>query len=172
MDNRNELQKLMDDISEWSDNTFGLDQRNPAIAYHLKKEIDELIWAIKAHQNGNKPSVSVKGDMLVERVFLEYADCFMLLLDSATHLGLSANDLIAYSRIKLEINKARKWGVPDENGVVEHIKESEQRQVTDEEIEEYANGLANASSKKDFERGEWLGVKEGAKWMRDKLKTK
>jgi hypothetical protein len=116
-----ELQKLMDDISEWSDRTFGEGQRNPAIAYHLKKEIEELIWAIKAHQNGNKPSVSVKGDMLVERVFLEYADCFTLLLDSASHLGLTADDLIAYSRIKLEINKTRKWGKPDENGVIEHI---------------------------------------------------
>jgi len=118
-----DLQKLMDEISEWSDKTFGENQRNPAIAFHLKKEVDELIWAIKAHQNGNKPSVSVKGDMLVERVFLEYADCFMLILDSATHLGINADDLIAYARIKLEINKARRWGKPDENGVIEHLEE-------------------------------------------------
>lgn len=39
--------------------------------------------------------------------------------------------------------------------------------VTDEDIEAYADGLARAESKKDFERGEWLGIKEGARAMRD-----
>ena len=34
----------------------------------------------------------------------------------------------------------------------------------DDEIESKANGIANPESKKDFERGEWLGVKEGARW--------
>lgn len=38
-----------------------------------------------------------------------------------------------------------------------------------EEIENKANGIANPESKKDFERGEWLGVKEGARWMRDEI---
>ena len=39
----------------------------------------------------------------------------------------------------------------------------------DEEIGKKANGIANPESKKDFERGEWLGVKEGARWMRDEI---
>jgi hypothetical protein len=39
----------------------------------------------------------------------------------------------------------------------------------DDEIGKKANGIANPESKKDFERGEWLGVKEGARWMRDEI---
>ena len=41
-----DLQKLMNDISEWSDATFGEGQRNPAIVHHLVKEVPELIEAI------------------------------------------------------------------------------------------------------------------------------
>ena len=39
----NELQTLMNDVSEWSDSTFGTMQRNPAIVWHLKKEVDEIL---------------------------------------------------------------------------------------------------------------------------------
>ena len=39
----------------------------------------------------------------------------------------------------------------------------------DEEIENKANGIANPKSQRYFERGEWLGVKEGARWMRDEI---
>ena len=39
----------------------------------------------------------------------------------------------------------------------------------DEEIEKKANGIANPKSQRYFERGEWLGVKEGARWMRDEI---
>ena len=42
----NELQKLMNDVSEWSDATFGAMKRNPAIVWHLKKEVNELIQAL------------------------------------------------------------------------------------------------------------------------------
>jgi hypothetical protein len=41
------------------------------------------------------------------------------------------------------------------------------KEITDSDIEEWANGIANPESKKDFERGEWLGIKEGAKAFRD-----
>ena len=39
----------------------------------------------------------------------------------------------------------------------------------DDEIEKKANGIANPKSQREFERGEWLGVKEGARWMRDEI---
>ena len=39
----------------------------------------------------------------------------------------------------------------------------------EKEIEEYATGLANPESVKDFSRGEWLGVKEGANYIINKL---
>jgi NTP pyrophosphatase (non-canonical NTP hydrolase) len=119
-----DLQKLMNDISEWSDKTFGNGQQNPAIIYHLKKEVDELIAAIeKTNTLGSDPSVGV-GEFGRQRTVtrVEYADCLMLLLDSAHHFGISAKELLSVTRGKLEINKVRKWGSPDENGVVEHIE--------------------------------------------------
>jgi NTP pyrophosphatase (non-canonical NTP hydrolase) len=111
-----DLQKLMDDIREWSDATFGEGQRNPAIAYHLQKEVPELIEAIEKFQ---------KEDSMghIHRAGFEFADCFMLLLDSASHFGLTAGNLLWYTEEKLKVNKERKWGKPDENGVVEHIPE-------------------------------------------------
>ena len=75
-----ELQALMNEISEWSDATFGKDQRNPAILHHLQKEIKELIHVIYYTQ-----------DFFIKQ---EFAECFMLLLDSAKHYGLSADDLL------------------------------------------------------------------------------
>jgi uncharacterized phage-associated protein len=41
------------------------------------------------------------------------------------------------------------------------------KEVTDEDIEAWADGIADAGSLKDFERGEWLGIKEGARAFRD-----
>jgi NTP pyrophosphatase (non-canonical NTP hydrolase) len=111
-----DLQKLMDDISKWSNGQFGEGQRNPAIVHHLVKEVPELIEAIEKFQLKESYENT-------QRVGFEFADCFMLLLDSASHFGLTAGNLLYYTEQKLEINKKRKWGKPDENGVVEHIKE-------------------------------------------------
>ena len=101
------LQKLMDDIAEWSDKTFGDGKRTISIAYHLKKEIDELIEDLEC--NNTKETID------------EFSDCFMLLFDCASHYGLKAHDIWLFCQRKLEINKSRKWGRPDKNGVVEHI---------------------------------------------------
>jgi NTP pyrophosphatase (non-canonical NTP hydrolase) len=120
-----QLQSLMNDISEWSDSTFGDAQRNPGIVYHLKMEADELIEALdKSALLGADLSVGIgEYGRQVKKTKMEFADCFMLLLDSASHFHLSAEELIETTRKKLEINKKRKWGKPDKNGVVEHIRE-------------------------------------------------
>lgn len=121
-----ELQNLMNEIAEWSDATFGYGQRNPAILHHLIKEVPELIEAIEKYQKGNNLKTPYKeANELLKDVWEEYADCFMLLIDSANHFGLSAERLLYNTKKKLEVNKKRKWGKPDENGVVEHIKEEE-----------------------------------------------
>jgi len=52
----------------------------------------------------------------------EFADVFMLLLDCATHFGINTDELITITYNKLDVNKKRKWGTADKNGVVEHIK--------------------------------------------------
>ena len=111
----NELQKLMSDIAEWSDATFGEGQRNPAIVYHLHKEVKELIEAIEEFQND-------KTNDNLDEAMNEFADCFILLLDAAHHFGLRASMIHLICTDKLAINKKRKWGESDENGVVEHIK--------------------------------------------------
>ena len=41
------------------------------------------------------------------------------------------------------------------------------KEVTDEDIEAFADKFARADSNKSFERGEWLGIKEGVRAMRD-----
>lgn len=125
----NKLQLLMNDVRQWSDATFGYGQRTTSIVYHLKKEVVELIQALnKTYELGCDESVGV-GELgrQILRTEFEYADCFMLLLDSAHHFGLSAENIFDLTRKKLEINKKRKWGEPDKNGVVEHIKEDEKQ---------------------------------------------
>jgi NTP pyrophosphatase (non-canonical NTP hydrolase) len=118
-----ELQELMNEISEWSDATFGEGQRNPAIVHHLKKEVPELIQAIDKYQKGNTIKTPYKdANKLLKDVWGEYADCMMLLLDSAHHFGLTADRLLHITKQKLEVNKQRKWGKPDCNGVVEHVR--------------------------------------------------
>ena len=47
----------------------------------------------------------------------------MLLDDCASHMKFTAKDIYKAEINKLEINKKRIWGNPDENGVVEHIKD-------------------------------------------------
>lgn len=45
-------------------------------------------------------------------------------------------------------------------------------EISDEEIEVKCNDIADCYSKRDFQRGEWLGFKEGAKWYKDELKRR
>jgi NTP pyrophosphatase (non-canonical NTP hydrolase) len=106
-----ELQILMNEIRTWSDATFGDSRRTISILYHLIKEVPELIESIE------------KEETVITTLF-EFADCFMLLLDAASHHGYKADDILLAMSDKLEINKKRKWGNPDENGVIEHIRDS------------------------------------------------
>lgn len=48
----------------------------------------------------------------------EMADCLLLLLDIASHQGV---DLMDEAWKKLEKNKLRQWGKPDELGVIRHV---------------------------------------------------
>ena len=110
------LQNLMFEIASWSDKTFGSAQRNPGIIHHLKEEVKELLEVVTAYE-ASKPD----GKLLKESKY-EYADCLMLLLDSAYHIGFSAEELIFATFEKLEVNKNREWQQPDENGLCHHIK--------------------------------------------------
>ena len=114
------LQKLMNEICEWSDKTFDNGKftrsRCIPISYHLQKESVELTEALL--EFANNPTIEMR-----MKVGKEYADLLILLVDSANHFGLNADELLTVAFNKLEENKKRKWGLPDENGVVEHIRE-------------------------------------------------
>ena len=98
-------EQQFNEIAAWQKETFGQATPLSKIA-HLAKELSELSYDLI----NNKP----------ERR-LEYADCFFLLFGSAAADGMTYQDICQAIQEKFEINKARKWGNPDENGIVEHI---------------------------------------------------
>ena len=122
------IQNLQDEVKKWSDGAFGMYRTATPMAYHLKIEIDELITALKELYQGTYSNSSTQNgiDLVAakyRRIRFELADCLMLLIDCASHAQINMDSLISATEEKLEINKNRKWGTPDENGVVEHIIE-------------------------------------------------
>jgi len=73
---------------------------------HLAKEVIELQKALES------------GIGIPE----ELADCFILLIGISALEGLEVQQII---EDKFDINLKRKWGEPDKNGVVLHIKDGE-----------------------------------------------
>jgi len=100
-------EQQFNEISAWQKETFGQATPLSKLA-HLAQEIPELSYDLV----NNKP----------ERR-LEFADCFFLLFGCAAADGMTYQDICDAIQEKFEINKARKWGKPDENGVVNHIKQ-------------------------------------------------
>ena len=97
------FQPLQDSITAWADSVFGKDRKPESILQHLKKEIEELL---------EDPS-SLE----------EYADVGILWLNAAKKAGYDVDDLYFAIVGKMWVNKCRKWGKMDENGVVEHLRE-------------------------------------------------
>jgi hypothetical protein len=98
-------EKQFNEISAWQKETFGQATPLSKIA-HLSEELSELSYDLI----NNKP----------ERR-LEFADCFLLLFGCAAADGMTYKDICKAIQDKFEINKARKWGKPDKNGVVKHV---------------------------------------------------
>lgn len=75
--------------AEFSDKTFGTPEERGCLGplRHLQEEVKELI------DNPNDK--------------LEWADCFLLLLDAARRKGYSMDDLVTFANGKLAINKTR-----------------------------------------------------------------
>lgn len=108
-----ELQILMNNISKWSDSVSGSDERRAGMLAHLKKEIEELKTELFLDKQGGNNELGIQ---------VELADCLMLLLDIANHSKVNAESLLFEVEHKLGINKLRKWGKPDKDGSVQHIK--------------------------------------------------
>lgn len=94
------LDRLQDEIGAWSERTFP-HSTPETILRHFQNESKELQDATDAETDQ------------------EIADCIMLLFHLAHKRRTSARDAI---REKFEICKKRKWGPPDEHGVVRHVE--------------------------------------------------
>lgn len=94
-------------ITAWQKETFGQATALSKVA-HLAEEILELVLDLQQRAPTRR---------------LEFADCFLLLFGAASADGMSYEDICNAIDEKMEINRARKWGKPDSNGVVNHIKE-------------------------------------------------
>ena len=83
-------------VGEWATGIFK--QNNKAITEHLRREVMELM-------ESNDPE--------------EGGDCLLILLH---HAYVNGYDLLGEAKKKFAIVQTRKWGEPDEMGVIEHIR--------------------------------------------------
>lgn len=108
-----------EEITQWQKDTFGLATPISKV-HHLKEEVEELLKELQEWYNSGFPkSETQMQDLLIEK---EFADCFILLFGSAYSHGMSYEDICESINMKMEINKKRKWGKPNANGVVNHVK--------------------------------------------------
>jgi NTP pyrophosphatase (non-canonical NTP hydrolase) len=93
-------------ITKWQIETFGnataLSKLN-----HLREEIEELNDALQQNDENRR---------------LEFADCFILLFGCAASDGYTYEHICRAIDEKMKINKERKWGKANKNGVVNHIR--------------------------------------------------
>lgn len=99
-------QKQFKSIIEWQTKTFGKSTALSKIA-HLTEEVQELITDLQNNSVGKK---------------LEFADCFILLFGAAAADGMEYEDICNAIEEKMNINYKRNWGMPQKNGVINHIK--------------------------------------------------
>lgn len=103
-------EKFWDELSAWSQKTFGGDEVRGCIGplKHLRKEVQEAIDAYEA------------GD--VDGCNKEIVDCLFLSFDSARRAGLSFEQLFAMAFDKLKVNQERQWSAPTTDEPVEHVR--------------------------------------------------
>lgn len=91
------LEDLIDEIQDWQLKTFP--NSTPASKFaHLRREIEELSHDVTSES--------------------EIADCLFLLIGMAKTQGF---DIFRILKNKFDVNRAREWGLPDAEGVVEHV---------------------------------------------------
>lgn len=95
------------DIIAWQKKTFGNPTAESKLA-HLCEEIIELFVELR-----------MKGD----NKRLEFADCFILLFGCAAADGMTYDDICTAIDAKMAINRKRKWGLPDKDGVINHVRD-------------------------------------------------
>lgn len=91
---------MLDEAAEWSEKTFPQSTID-SVTIHLFRELQELV-----DSKFTDPS--------------EFADVVLLLNHLAFKKGFSLDDAV---EDKFEVNKKRKWGPVDSEGVVEHVRD-------------------------------------------------
>lgn len=108
------IQRLQNNIAEWSDETFGSQDRTLGILNHLKEEIEEVIVAKNEYEED--PS-----GILQNKLAMEFADCLILLLDAARKSDLNTDLLMQSAEYKMKINRERQWKPANEEGYHKHV---------------------------------------------------
>lgn len=147
-------------ITKWQRETFTQATYVSALA-HLFEEMKEL-----------------DDDLILsapkEKIISEYADCFLLLFGSACLYGLSYEDICQAINDKMEINKQRQWGKPNDKGYVKHVKFKPGEQVyltADVHKELYIvdryTGETSKGPDRQFEKSPTISVKDlkGRYWQ-------
>jgi NTP pyrophosphatase (non-canonical NTP hydrolase) len=104
------LNELKYKAAKISDEKFG--RENPVSAPILKL-VEEIGEVLECLEKGTDPQI-------------EFADCFLLLVDAYRKYygdNVDMQALIDISSKKLDVVARRKWGKPNEHGVYKHIKE-------------------------------------------------
>lgn len=98
------LHEIASDLAEWSQATFGTDTERGPIGplKHLEKEARE------AQESPTDP--------------VEYADCFLLVLDAARRAGIKPMELMQHAERKLALNKTRTYPRPARDEISEHVR--------------------------------------------------
>lgn len=104
-----ELQKFFENNLSWQKATFK-DQTVSGILKHLEKEAREVREAIEANDHEND-------------IKYEFADILILYGEAILRSGYDFNEIFNAALEKMTINRLRRWKKPDDDGVVEHIKE-------------------------------------------------
>lgn len=98
-------------VTKWQRETFG--NATPASkTHHLIEEVQELLQEAEKYPFEDRAALGK-----------ELADCFILLMGVANSAGFSYKEVCVEISRKMHINKSRKWGIPDANGVVKHVTE-------------------------------------------------
>jgi len=107
------IQRLQNNIAEWSDETFGTDDRTIGILNHLKEEVEEVIEAKQVFEE------KLDG-ISQQKMASEFADCLILILDAARKSDLNTDLLMQAAEYKMSINRKREWKPANEKGYHKH----------------------------------------------------
>lgn len=97
------FRELFERAANWSDSAFGASRSPVGPLKHLAKEVREA---------RRKPD-----DVM------EYADMLLLIMNAAHCNGWDGSMLMEAVGLKLKVNRQRKWGALNSEGISEHVKE-------------------------------------------------